>query len=359
MCVCVCVGVVYNYTRGGVLRDQSGWERCVSVPLVRPDMFHLLAQWDQYLDHFSDGPMWDPAWHRFDEEHQNCFTYCLHFINSVLAAEGRSSLSRESFTHSFILPRMRRVSKYTTLYDQIQRSVLHGGQTRGPTGGQTGVVQHEGSSDPVPAGSDSMQAEFRAPRRRTRVQEEYEAPLPLSRSPEERSDFRAELINQHVLVCHPDHIQKIHNQGYFGKGVLSRARPDHSISDQWEQMEDVRRELEVRSGENGQRCDEGEEEGSAQEGGVSPCTQRPRPGSQVEPEAKRTCRLVMAFFLVYSLGCLSVYLHQELMMCYIIYPVDLLEDELDSPECLSRLKVQEVIVSRWVSSRERVEQDDI
>lgn len=64
MCVCVCLGVVYNYTRGGVLRDQSGWERCVSVPLVRPDMFHLLAQWDQYLDHFSDGSMWDPAWHR-------------------------------------------------------------------------------------------------------------------------------------------------------------------------------------------------------------------------------------------------------------------------------------------------------
>ncbi|XP_037630747.1 MKRN2 opposite strand protein-like isoform X2 [Sebastes umbrosus] len=96
-------GVVYNYTRGGVSREQSGWERCVSVPLVRPDMFHLLAQWDQYLDRFSDGPMWDPAWH------------------SVLAAEGRSSLSRETFTHSFILPRMRRVTKYTTLYRHIER----------------------------------------------------------------------------------------------------------------------------------------------------------------------------------------------------------------------------------------------
>ncbi|XP_071351423.1 MKRN2 opposite strand protein [Trachinotus anak] len=114
-------GVVYNYTRGGVRKDQSGWERCVSVPLVRPDMFHLLAQWDQYLDHFSDGPMWDPAWHRFDEDHQNCFTYCLHFINSVLAAEGRSTLSKETFTQSFILPRMRRVTKYTTLFQHIQR----------------------------------------------------------------------------------------------------------------------------------------------------------------------------------------------------------------------------------------------
>ncbi|XP_075951830.1 MKRN2 opposite strand protein-like [Anarhichas minor] len=114
-------GVVYNYTHGGVGRDQTGWERCVSIPLVRPDMFHLLAQWDQYLDRFSDGPMWDPAWHRFDEEHHNCFTFCLQFINSVLAAEGQSSLSRETFIHSFILPRMRRVTKYTTLYQHIKK----------------------------------------------------------------------------------------------------------------------------------------------------------------------------------------------------------------------------------------------
>ncbi|XP_067361497.1 MKRN2 opposite strand protein isoform X1 [Channa argus] len=114
-------GVVYNYTPGGVCRDQTRWERCISVPLVRPDMFHLLAQWDQYLDRFSDGPMWDPAWHRFDEDHHNCFSFCLGFINGVLAVEGRSPLSRDSFAHTFILPRMRRVSKYTTLHQHIQR----------------------------------------------------------------------------------------------------------------------------------------------------------------------------------------------------------------------------------------------
>ncbi|GAA6233083.1 MKRN2 opposite strand protein-like [Lates japonicus] len=84
-------------------------------------MFHLLAQWDLYLDRFSDGPMWDPAWHRFDDDHHNCFSFCLRFVNSVLAAEGRSSLSRETFIHSFILPRMRRVSKFTALYHHVER----------------------------------------------------------------------------------------------------------------------------------------------------------------------------------------------------------------------------------------------
>ncbi|XP_060897578.1 tRNA-splicing endonuclease subunit Sen2 isoform X2 [Labrus mixtus] len=383
-----------------------------------------------------------------------------------------------------------------------------------------------------------MQAEFRAPRRRPRVYEDYEAPLPVTHSPEERSDFRAELINQHVLVCPQDHIQKIHNQGYFGKGILSRARPDHSISNQWEQhegvmlpvisqsrydellkwagatlsaqgldedsvnqtllrisqpvdMEDVRRR--VGGGENG------EEPGA--EGGVCPLTKRPIVGSEVEQETERSCRfrspepdpdpssdsdsdpgsvpdpLVPSpgFVLVFSgsgecevvkevrrsplslteylqlsleeeplsilqlwrkfrslrpdfISTYAAYQHfrsrgwvpkvgggakygvdlmlyrkgppfyhasysvvieraddefrgsgprpfswrslaalsritsnvsKELMFCYIIYPADLSDAELDSPACVSRLKVQEVIVSRWVSSKERAEQDDI
>lgn len=394
------------------------------------------------------------------------------------------------------------------------------------------------------------------------MHEEYVAPLPVSRSPEERSHFRAELINQHVLVCHLDHIQKIYNQGYFGKGVLSRARPDHSVSDQWEQHEGLflpvvsqsRYEELLRwagSALSAQGLDEDavnqtlldlarpvemedvRREGSGGEepgpnGGASPQTKSP--GSEVEPEAKRSRRsspqnhdqdpdpdpsgdpgsdvdpelnsdsdsdpgplvpgpgfvlvvsdsevcggvkeirrtpfslteylqlsLEEAFFLVYSLGCLSVYLNQEpqsilqlwrefcsmrpdfvssfaayqhcrsrgwvpkggggakygvdlmlyrkgppfyhasysvviervddafkgsplrpfswrslaalsritsnvskeLMLCYIIFPADLSEAELDSPVCLSRLKVQEVIVSRWVSTKERAEQEDI
>ncbi|KAK5873185.1 hypothetical protein PBY51_013819 [Eleginops maclovinus] len=357
-----------------------------------------------------------------------------------------------------------------------------------------------------------MQAEFRAPRRRPRVHEEYEAPLPVS--PEERSEYRAELLNQQLLVCDPEHIKKIHNQGFFGKGILSRARPDYSISDQWQQhqglllpvvsksrydellrwagaslsaqgldeaavsqtllsvsqpveMEDVRREQHFRlvQQDSGSESDPG-----------------PDPGPDLGPgfvlvvfdrgvceglrEVRRTplslteylqLSLEEAFFLVYSLGCLSVYLHQEplsiiqlwrkfrslrpdfissfaayqhfrskgwvpkegggakygvdlmlyrkgppfyhasfsvviervdgafmgsalrpfswrslaalsritanvskeLMLCYIIYPAGLSEAELDSPVCLSRLSVQEVIVSRWVSSKERAEQEDI
>ncbi|XP_024915898.1 MKRN2 opposite strand protein isoform X2 [Cynoglossus semilaevis] len=114
-------GVVYNYTQTGVHKDQSGWEHSVSIPLVRPDMFHLLDQWDNYLDRFSDGPMWDPVWHSFHEDDHNCFSFCLNFVNTVLSAEGHSSLSKDTFTYNFILPRMRRVSKFTTLYQQVQK----------------------------------------------------------------------------------------------------------------------------------------------------------------------------------------------------------------------------------------------
>lgn len=57
----------------------------------------------------------------FHEDDHNCFSFCLQFLNSVLAVEGRRPLSRETLTHSFILPRMTRVSKYITLYRHIER----------------------------------------------------------------------------------------------------------------------------------------------------------------------------------------------------------------------------------------------
>ncbi|MBN3297746.1 SEN2 endonuclease, partial [Amia calva] len=50
---------------------------------------------------------------------------------------------------------------------------------------------------------------------------------------------------------------------------------------------------------------------------------------------------------------------KELMLCYVIWPLDMTEEERCSPECLKRIRVQEIIVSRWVSSRERTEQEEI
>lgn len=114
-------GVVYNYTCSGVRRDTEGWEDSVVVPLVRPDMFHLLDQWDQYLDRFSQGSAWDPFWTKFEEETHNCFSFCLDFVNVVLEVLGQSPRSRETFTQTFILPRMRRLWKYSAIYRRIER----------------------------------------------------------------------------------------------------------------------------------------------------------------------------------------------------------------------------------------------
>ncbi|XP_074459128.1 tRNA-splicing endonuclease subunit Sen2 [Larus michahellis] len=49
---------------------------------------------------------------------------------------------------------------------------------------------------------------------------------------------------------------------------------------------------------------------------------------------------------------------KELMLCYLIRPSDMSEKEMSTPECMKKIKVQELIVSRWVSSRERSEQDE-
>jgi len=53
-------GVVYNYDEEGVHRAETGWEQCISIPLVQPDMFGLLQQWDKLLEEFSAGEDWLP-----------------------------------------------------------------------------------------------------------------------------------------------------------------------------------------------------------------------------------------------------------------------------------------------------------
>lgn len=110
-------GVVYHYNEEGVHRDETGWEQCISVPLVQPDMFELLQQWDQILEEFSMGEEWLP--HRYEERDHNCYTYALAFINSVLTAQGKQQMSKSEFTEKFVIPQTKNASKYITLHQEL------------------------------------------------------------------------------------------------------------------------------------------------------------------------------------------------------------------------------------------------
>ncbi|XP_045846974.1 tRNA-splicing endonuclease subunit Sen2 isoform X2 [Meles meles] len=90
------------------------------------------------------------------------------------------------------------------------------------------------------------EAVFRAPKRKRRVYESYESPLPIpfgqDRGP--KQDFKvfaAELINNSVIVRNAEDMEQLYGRGYFGKGILSRSRPNFTISDpkliaQWKDM---------------------------------------------------------------------------------------------------------------------------
>ncbi|XP_045406058.1 tRNA-splicing endonuclease subunit Sen2-like isoform X2 [Lemur catta] len=60
-----------------------------------------------------------------------------------------------------------------------------------------------------------------------------------------------------------------------------------------------------------------------------------------------------------ALSRVSVNVSKELMLCYLIKPSTMTDKEMESPECMKRIKVQEVILSRWVSSQERSDQDEL
>ena len=57
---------------------------------------------------------------RYEEDHHNCYSYALAFINCILATEGEEQLDRDEFTEKFVVPRTRKASKYITLYRAIE-----------------------------------------------------------------------------------------------------------------------------------------------------------------------------------------------------------------------------------------------
>ncbi|KAM4654078.1 MKRN2 opposite strand protein [Amazona ochrocephala] len=110
-------GVVYNYDEEGIHRDETGWEQCISIPLVQPDMFELLEQWDKLLEEFSVREAW--LRHRYDAKAHNCYTYALAFINSILTTLGKQQMSKSEFTEKFVIPHTKRASKYLTLHQEL------------------------------------------------------------------------------------------------------------------------------------------------------------------------------------------------------------------------------------------------
>ncbi|XP_053233672.1 tRNA-splicing endonuclease subunit Sen2 isoform X3 [Podarcis raffonei] len=80
------------------------------------------------------------------------------------------------------------------------------------------------------------EAIFHPPRRKRRVYESYNSPFPISSTGEGiyGRDFQicqAEIINNNVIVKNPEDIEHLYSMGFFGKGILSRSRPEYNISD--------------------------------------------------------------------------------------------------------------------------------
>ncbi|XP_008059612.1 tRNA-splicing endonuclease subunit Sen2 [Carlito syrichta] len=80
------------------------------------------------------------------------------------------------------------------------------------------------------------EAVFHAPKRKRRVYENYESPLPIPFGQDcglnkEFKIFRAEMINNNVIVKNAEDIEQLYGKGYFGKGILSRSRPNFTVSD--------------------------------------------------------------------------------------------------------------------------------
>ncbi|XP_070594682.1 tRNA-splicing endonuclease subunit Sen2 [Erythrolamprus reginae] len=80
------------------------------------------------------------------------------------------------------------------------------------------------------------EAVFQPPKRKRKVYESYDSPFPITPFIEGSHGrvykmCRAELINNNVIVKSPEDIEQLYSKGFFGKGILSRSRPEYNISD--------------------------------------------------------------------------------------------------------------------------------
>ncbi|NWH56797.1 SEN2 endonuclease, partial [Geococcyx californianus] len=79
----------------------------------------------------------------------------------------------------------------------------------------------------------------------------------------------------------------------------------------------------------------------------------------VDDNFEGSLRRPLSWMSLAGLNRTTVNASKELMLCYLIRPSDMTEKEMSTPECMKRIKVQELIVARWVSSRERSEKDEL
>ncbi|XP_008103417.3 tRNA-splicing endonuclease subunit Sen2 isoform X1 [Anolis carolinensis] len=80
------------------------------------------------------------------------------------------------------------------------------------------------------------EAVFHPPKRKRRVYEPYASPFPINSC--DGSNYgphfkicQAEIVNNNVIVKNPEDMEQLYSKGFFGKGILSRSRPEYSISD--------------------------------------------------------------------------------------------------------------------------------
>ncbi|XP_078604164.1 tRNA-splicing endonuclease subunit Sen2-like isoform X1 [Branchiostoma floridae x Branchiostoma japonicum] len=79
-------------------------------------------------------------------------------------------------------------------------------------------------------------------------------------------------------------------------------------------------------------------------------------GDSLKPSPGLSC--CRSWLLLAGMDRITQHVGKEVVLCFVVRPADMTEEEQTSPSCISRFRVQEVVMKRWVSSQEREEHQD-
>jgi len=108
-------GIVYNYNEYGVLADSKGWDLSLCVNIFDERECEFQMKWNESLKNSMLDQKWDLS--IYEENSYNCYEYVIDVLSDILSIP---TLSKETFTTTYLLPETIKAAKYISLYHEIQ-----------------------------------------------------------------------------------------------------------------------------------------------------------------------------------------------------------------------------------------------
>ncbi|XP_043282898.1 MKRN2 opposite strand protein [Venturia canescens] len=110
------VGRIFEFdARGLTINDLTKWKNCLVINTSVPESWY--SRWDEVLEELCTGSNWNLV--NYNPTSYNCFDFVMNFL-TLLNYKDLTFLDKTTLCSSFVLPKLRDVLRYVSLYRNLQ-----------------------------------------------------------------------------------------------------------------------------------------------------------------------------------------------------------------------------------------------